>query len=194
MFFYAHLGYLSESFLFLQNQISNSLINYWAPGEGVPEIELQRFPYPKYIEDALLPALTSFVSTVVLLSYVYTAINTIKVVSAEKELKMKVIKSNVIKNVTATEPSEHAKVTVSTVIIYYYRYDCASSSLIKSRNYYDNNVFSAGRPCASLVSRICMREWICGWTLGVCVYHVYRRIFCLTGGHDAHGFGQLAAR
>lgn len=56
----------------------------------MPEIVLQRFPYPKYIEDPLLPALTSFVSTVVLLSYIYTAINTIKVISAEKEAKMKV--------------------------------------------------------------------------------------------------------
>jgi len=82
-------GYLSESFLYLQNQISNALIRYWAPGEYLPEIELQRFPYPKYIEDPLLPALTSFISTVVLLSYIYTAINTIKVISAEKEMKMK---------------------------------------------------------------------------------------------------------
>lgn len=83
-------GYLSESFLYLQNQISTALINYWAPGEYLPDIEMQRFPYPKYIEDPLLPALTSFISTVVLLSYIYTAINTIKVISAEKEMKMKV--------------------------------------------------------------------------------------------------------
>ncbi|VVC45536.1 Hypothetical protein CINCED_3A002705 [Cinara cedri] len=82
-------GYLSESFLYMQYQISNALIQYWAPGHYVPPIELQRFPYPKYIEDPLLPALTSFVSTVVLLSYIYTAINTIKVISAEKEMKMK---------------------------------------------------------------------------------------------------------
>jgi len=76
----------------MQNQISKALIRYWAPGEPIPEIELQRFPYPKYIEDPLLPALTSFISTVVLLSYIYTAINTIKVISAEKEMKMKVSK------------------------------------------------------------------------------------------------------
>lgn len=81
---------MSESFLYLQNQISKALIEYWAPDQYVPEVELHRFPYPKYIEDPLLPALTSFVSTVVLLSYIYTAINTIKVISAEKEMKMKV--------------------------------------------------------------------------------------------------------
>jgi len=67
-----------------------ALISYWAPGEYLPNIELQRFPYPKYIEDSLLPALTSFISTVMLISYIYTAINTIKVISAEKETKMKV--------------------------------------------------------------------------------------------------------
>lgn len=51
---------------------------------------MQRFPYPKYVDDPLLPGITSFVSTVILLSYIYTAINTIKVISAEKETKMKV--------------------------------------------------------------------------------------------------------
>lgn len=75
--------------MYLQSQISEAVIGYWAPGKSVPVIEMQRFPYPKYIEDPLLPALTSFVSTVVLLSYIYTAINTIKVISAEKEMKMK---------------------------------------------------------------------------------------------------------
>lgn len=120
-------GYLSESFLFLQNQISKALIHYWAPDSEVPEIELQRFPYPKYIEDALLPALTSFVSTVVLLSYVYTAINTIKVVSAEKELKMKV-KHHFIQHAGGLGHPELAVrtlCTVSTINIYYY-YCCCS--------------------------------------------------------------------
>ncbi|XP_050538080.1 phospholipid-transporting ATPase ABCA1-like [Daktulosphaira vitifoliae] len=82
-------GYSSESFLYLQNRISREIVRYWTPNAIFPEVIMQRFPYPKYIEDPLLPALTSFVSTVVLLSYVYTAINTIKVIAAEKESKMK---------------------------------------------------------------------------------------------------------
>lgn len=50
---------------------------------------MQRYPYPPYIEDPLLMALVNFISMVIMLSFVYTCINTVKVITAEKEKQLK---------------------------------------------------------------------------------------------------------
>lgn len=57
----------------------------------VPEVQLQRFPYPPYIDDPLLIALSNFISIVIMLSFVYTCINTVKVITNEKEKQVKEI-------------------------------------------------------------------------------------------------------
>lgn len=56
----------------------------------LPEIKIQRFPYGPYIEDNLLPALAGFVSLIYMISFVYTCISTVKVITTEKEKQLKV--------------------------------------------------------------------------------------------------------
>lgn len=51
---------------------------------------MQRYPYPSWINDPLLTALQSFVGIVIMLSFVYTCINTVKVITTEKEKQLKV--------------------------------------------------------------------------------------------------------
>lgn len=58
--------------------------------EELPEIFMRRFPYPSWIEDMLLTALQSFVSIIFMLSFVYACINTVKVITTEKEKQLKV--------------------------------------------------------------------------------------------------------
>lgn len=55
-----------------------------------PMIRMQRFPYASWIQDPLLIALESFVGIIIMLSFVYTCINTVKVITAEKEKQLKV--------------------------------------------------------------------------------------------------------
>lgn len=55
-----------------------------------PMIQMKRFPYASWIEDPLLQALESFVGILIMLSFVYTCINTVKVITAEKEKQLKV--------------------------------------------------------------------------------------------------------
>lgn len=59
--------------------------------EDLPEILMCRFPYPSWINDPLLTALQGFVSIIFMLSFVYSCINTVKVITTEKEKQLKVL-------------------------------------------------------------------------------------------------------
>lgn len=56
----------------------------------LPIIHIQRFPHAAWKEDPLLPALISFIGLLIMLSFVYTCINTVKVITVEKEKQLKV--------------------------------------------------------------------------------------------------------
>uniref|UniRef100_A0A8D9B3Y8 ATP-binding cassette sub-family A member 3 n=1 Tax=Cacopsylla melanoneura TaxID=428564 RepID=A0A8D9B3Y8_9HEMI len=81
-------GYCKEGFLLLQDAISKAYIEHFTTSV-LPFVQFQRFPYPSYVDDPILPALTAFMSTIILLSFVYPAINTIRAVAVEKETMMK---------------------------------------------------------------------------------------------------------
>ncbi|KAK7870569.1 hypothetical protein R5R35_009078 [Gryllus longicercus] len=55
----------------------------------VPNLKLRRYSHPEYIEDLLLEALQSFISLMIMLSFVYTCIATVKVITTEKEKQIK---------------------------------------------------------------------------------------------------------
>ena len=57
--------------------------------EGL-DIKLQRFPYPQYIDDKYLFALQAFLPILMMLSFIYPAINITKSVCHEKEKRLKV--------------------------------------------------------------------------------------------------------
>jgi ATP-binding cassette subfamily A (ABC1) protein 3 len=83
--------YAQRGFLALQHQVSMALVEYLQqkPLQNVTVV-MQRFPYPKYIQDPLLEALESFVSLIFMLSFVYTCINIVRMVTTEKERQLKV--------------------------------------------------------------------------------------------------------
>lgn len=87
-------GYYGEGFLGVQNGIYASLLKYQARKKRITipdiNIELKRFPYPKFIDDKLLPALESFVPVIIMLSFLYTAVSTVRTVTTEKEKQLKV--------------------------------------------------------------------------------------------------------
>lgn len=53
---------------------------------------MQRFPYSSWLDDPLQAVLQSFVSLMFMLSFVYPCINTVKVITTEKEKQLKVSK------------------------------------------------------------------------------------------------------
>lgn len=54
------------------------------------DIRLQRFPYPPYLEDKYLFALQVWLPLLIMLSFIYPALNITKSVVYEKEKKLKV--------------------------------------------------------------------------------------------------------
>lgn len=55
----------------------------------MPNIKLQRYPYPPYILDVLLQGLETIVSFFILLSFIYPTINTVRFIAIEKERQLK---------------------------------------------------------------------------------------------------------
>ncbi|KAH1004271.1 hypothetical protein HUJ04_004050 [Dendroctonus ponderosae] len=101
-------NYYQEGFLALQHLLSvfitmhnsgitipkGSNLTEWmialnGTSEKIPFIYMRRFPNAEWKEDVLLTPLKSFVSIIVMLSFVYTCINTVKVITTEKEKQLK---------------------------------------------------------------------------------------------------------
>ncbi|KAK9702272.1 hypothetical protein QE152_g30095 [Popillia japonica] len=85
------LGYFDEGFLTLQYYISREFIKYHVDNDSfqMPTLTMQRFPYPAWTYDPLLLALRGFLSLMFMLSFVYPCINTVKVITTEKEKQLK---------------------------------------------------------------------------------------------------------
>jgi ATP-binding cassette subfamily A (ABC1) protein 3 len=72
--------YLSEGFLEVQNAIERSFISLTSKEEQeIPELIMQRYPYPAFLQDPVLLALEAFLPLLMLLSYLFVTINNIKV-------------------------------------------------------------------------------------------------------------------
>ncbi|KAK8753744.1 hypothetical protein OTU49_001413 [Cherax quadricarinatus] len=84
-------GYYDEGFLAIQHAVDMSIIEYFT-GKNPDvffSVEMQRMPYPPFIDDNYLVALQAWLPFVLLLSYIYPAINIVKSVVYEKERKLK---------------------------------------------------------------------------------------------------------
>jgi len=65
------------------------IIRYLNQTASIPQIMLQRFPYPPYKQDDILEALKVNVPLLMMVSFVYTCINTVKVITEERERQLK---------------------------------------------------------------------------------------------------------
>ena len=76
-------GYIYQGFIAVQNAIERSIIAASSSliAEDIPEILIQRYPYPAYQEDILLTILEFFLPFLILISFFYSSTNIIKVSS-----------------------------------------------------------------------------------------------------------------
>lgn len=74
-------GYLNQGFIAVQNAIERSIIAVSSSllADDIPEIFIQRYPYPAYQEDILLKILEFFLPFLILISFFYSSTNIIKV-------------------------------------------------------------------------------------------------------------------
>ncbi|XP_037937487.1 ATP-binding cassette sub-family A member 3-like [Teleopsis dalmanni] len=83
------VGYVREGFLPLQNALSIAFLKLSSGTKELPEILLQRYPYPEYISDPLLQGISLTIPMLIMLSFLYAATNIAKNVTMEKEKQLK---------------------------------------------------------------------------------------------------------
>lgn len=77
-------------FLAVQHAVSQEIIKQKSGKAIDTKVYLQRLPQIAYRDDDLLIALERFISMIIMLCFAYTFVNTVRVVTAEKELQLKV--------------------------------------------------------------------------------------------------------
>ncbi|XP_034472561.1 ATP-binding cassette sub-family A member 3 isoform X2 [Drosophila innubila] len=83
------VGYLREGFLPIQHALSMSFIRQKSGQDELPEVVMQRYPYPSYIYDPLLEGLAAVVSFILVLSFIYPATTITRYITTEKEKQLK---------------------------------------------------------------------------------------------------------
>ncbi|XP_068154368.1 LOW QUALITY PROTEIN: phospholipid-transporting ATPase ABCA3 [Drosophila tropicalis] len=83
------VGYLREGFLPIQHALTMAYLRQRAPDSTLPEVVMQRYPYPEYIYDPLLEGLASIMSLIILLSFIYPCTYITKYITSEKEKQLK---------------------------------------------------------------------------------------------------------
>ncbi|XP_053658365.1 phospholipid-transporting ATPase ABCA3-like [Anopheles marshallii] len=82
-------NYYNESFITVQSAVSRALILERDPSFALPDIYLNRFPYPPYYSDPLLTGFENLLPLIIVIAFFYTAINTVKYITVEKEKQLK---------------------------------------------------------------------------------------------------------
>lgn len=84
-------GYVREGFLAVQHALADQFLRmHSSDATGMPaRMLVQRWPYPPFQLDSLLDNLESLMALIVLLSFIYPCINTVRVIGTEKERQLK---------------------------------------------------------------------------------------------------------
>lgn len=84
-------GYVREGFLAVQHALADQFLRmHSSDATGMPaRMLVQRWPYPPFQLDSLLDNLEALMALVVLLSFIYPCINTVRVIGTEKERQLK---------------------------------------------------------------------------------------------------------
>lgn len=77
-------------FLAVQHAVSQEIIKQKSGKSINTKVYLQRLPQLSYRQDDLLVAMERFISMIIMMCFAYTFVNTVRVVTAEKELQLKV--------------------------------------------------------------------------------------------------------
>ncbi|XP_066292809.1 phospholipid-transporting ATPase ABCA3-like isoform X1 [Branchiostoma lanceolatum] len=82
-------GYYREGFLAIQHTVDISLAEARGANTSSIDIRMQRFPYPPYVDDRFVLVIQQQLGQVLMLSFVYTVLNIVKILVHEKERKLK---------------------------------------------------------------------------------------------------------
>lgn len=90
--------YMEDAFLAVQDRMNYFFVKVICEIEGceedadnlfMPQVYLQRFPYPSYTHDVLQDALEIWIGLFIMLSFIYTMTNVIEFIAVEQEKQLK---------------------------------------------------------------------------------------------------------
>ncbi|XP_058116459.1 phospholipid-transporting ATPase ABCA3-like [Anopheles ziemanni] len=82
-------NYYNETFLQIQSAVARSILLERDPSFQLPNVYLSRYPYPPFYSDVLLTGLENLLPLIIVIAFFYTAINTVKYITVEKEKQLK---------------------------------------------------------------------------------------------------------
>uniref|UniRef100_W4VRK6 Putative lipid exporter abca1 n=1 Tax=Corethrella appendiculata TaxID=1370023 RepID=W4VRK6_9DIPT len=82
-------NYYKEGFMAVQSAVSHAMITTKDSTVQMPEILLQRYPYPPYYDDIFLVALENVLPLLLMVAFVFSCTNTVKYITVEKESQLK---------------------------------------------------------------------------------------------------------
>ncbi|KAJ3635397.1 hypothetical protein MTP99_008310 [Tenebrio molitor] len=83
-------GYFDRGFLFLQESITLGLMGNDSIDPSALDIKMQRFPYPRWLNDLFYTKeMVTLVTLMLMMSFIYNYINTIRAITTEKEKQLK---------------------------------------------------------------------------------------------------------
>lgn len=83
-------SYWHRGFLLIQDAIARAYIKSKCKSRcELPQIFMQRYPYPPYIKDDVIPKMKTIFPFFILLCFCYPAINTVRFIALEKERNLK---------------------------------------------------------------------------------------------------------
>uniref|UniRef100_A0A1B0G2X8 ABC transporter domain-containing protein n=1 Tax=Glossina morsitans morsitans TaxID=37546 RepID=A0A1B0G2X8_GLOMM len=83
------VGYLREGFLPVQHAVSMAYMKLLTDQNDIPNVYMQRYPYPEHIFDPLLQGLAAMMPFIILMSFIYPCTCIVKSITAEKEKQLK---------------------------------------------------------------------------------------------------------
>lgn len=82
--------YPFSQFLFIQQQVVSAIINNGETESILPTIYLNRYPNPKWLNDPFYgPEMSTVVVILIMISFMYNYVNTIRAITIEKEKQLK---------------------------------------------------------------------------------------------------------
>lgn len=87
-------NYNYSGFLKIQHEVSKSIIRYTdrkiLKKEINLDVQMQRFPYPGFVENGSLASLGIFMAYILFIGFSFVAVNNTKAITMEKESQLKV--------------------------------------------------------------------------------------------------------
>ncbi|XP_060661353.1 phospholipid-transporting ATPase ABCA3 isoform X1 [Drosophila nasuta] len=82
-------SYINEEFLPVQHALSKTFIQLKSKVDDLPDIQMQRYPFPSYVDDQFLQHVGEMMAMLIMFSFIYPSLCIARYITMEKEKQLK---------------------------------------------------------------------------------------------------------